>query len=55
MPKKQQTFDAVGFQRRRRPELSKLLASNPGEFEKRMLQVQKKYKNKFHRKSKLAA
>lgn len=48
-------FDAVGFQRQRREELSKLYNSNPEEFDKQLAEIRKKYRNKFHQKEKHTA
>ncbi|MDX2048358.1 MAG: hypothetical protein SFU87_16335 [Chitinophagaceae bacterium] len=45
---KLKSFKAVDFMRKRREELSDLYNSNPMGFLKKLEQVQKKYRNKFH-------
>lgn len=45
-------FDAVGFQRQRREELSKLYNSSPEKFNKLLEEIREKYRTKFHQKAK---
>lgn len=44
-------INAVEFQRKRRNELSSLYNSNPSDYWKKLEDIRKKYKNKFHQKS----
>ncbi|MEX0965991.1 MAG: hypothetical protein WD077_02040 [Bacteroidia bacterium] len=45
--KKEKSFDAVAFMRKRRDELSKLHLENPAEYKRQLELIRKKYREKF--------
>jgi hypothetical protein len=49
---KNSNFKAVDFQRERREELSKLMHSDPSEFERKLELIRKNYSDKFRIKKK---